>query len=639
MSVKTSCRTALLRLCAALAFVLSTTTASAYTERNLLTGRADLETLKAALVADRAWVPYPAYADRQGWADFLGEYRDDYIRRGEKRLDYEWRVVRATDYLEFERSGNRDVMESPLESNNRAIADLLLAELAEGKGRFTDQLINGVFQACEMTSWALAAHLVVQPTHRALPAYDYPVIDLVSGDMGALLSWTYYFMHEAFDRVDPEISRRLRHELQVRIMDPYVENDAFWWMGRNYRGQMLNNWNPWCNSNVLATFLLMEDDRDRLARGVRLTMESVDKFLNYIKADGGCEEGPSYWGHAAGKTLDYLELLAQATDGKVNVWDEPLVRHMGEYISRSYVGNGWVVNFADASAKGDGDAPLIYRFGKAVGSNLLIQHAAADADRDWREDDNNYSLFYKYIALSHLNEIRGEAKKHRSMEKPSFTVLRNTGIALYREKDTVFAIKGGNNGESHNHNDAGSIILYKDGCPCLIDIGVETYTKKTFSEARYTLFPMRSTYHNLVNFPPLEQHAGKMFRARILQMDERITSLDLTDAYESGNGLRKYIRTALFDREAGRITITEDFDSDKQAVLSLISTEKPEYSERSIVWSTFRADFNTVSKFSLDAISIMDKRLRKAWPETIYRTLAVLPHTAEWTISFSGGNE
>ena len=109
MSVKTSCRTALLRLCAALAFVLSATTASAYTERNLLTGRADLETLKAALVADRAWVPYPAYADRQGWADFLGEYRDDYIRRGEKRLDYEWRVVRATDYLEFERSGNRDV--------------------------------------------------------------------------------------------------------------------------------------------------------------------------------------------------------------------------------------------------------------------------------------------------------------------------------------------------------------------------------------------------------------------------------------------------------------------------------------------------------------------------------------------------
>lgn len=34
-----------------------------------------------------------------------------------------------------------------------------------------------------------------------------------------------------------------------------------------------------------------------------------------------------------------------------------MIKNMGEYISRSYVGKGWVVNFADASAKGSGDAP------------------------------------------------------------------------------------------------------------------------------------------------------------------------------------------------------------------------------------------------------------------------------------------
>ena len=31
------------------------------------------------------------------------------------------------------------------------------------------------------------------------------------------------------------------------------------------------------------------------------------------------------------------------------------VRRVGEYMSRSYVGNGWVVNFADASAQGGGE--------------------------------------------------------------------------------------------------------------------------------------------------------------------------------------------------------------------------------------------------------------------------------------------
>lgn len=623
MSVKTSCRTALLRLCAALAFVLSATTASAYTERNLLTGRADLETLKAALVADRAWVPYPAYADRQGWADFLGEYRDDYIRRGEKRLDYEWRVVRATDYLEFERSGNRDVMESPLESNNRAIADLLLAELAEGKGRFTDQLINGVFQACEMTSWALAAHLVVQPTHRALPAYDYPVIDLVSGDMGALLSWTYYFMHEAFDRVDPEISRRLRHELQVRIMNPYVENDAFWWMGRNYRGQMLNNWNPWCNSNVLATFLLMEDDRDRLARGVRLTMESVDKFLNYIKADGGCEEGPSYWGHAAGKTLDYLELLAQATDGKVNVWDEPLVRHMGEYISRSYVGNGWVVNFADASAKGDGDAPLIYRFGKAVGSDELKGFAAlmrkAPAAPNCGRDVGR-----TLAAIAVDKELREATPGHTT---PPFTWYDETQFCYLTTPGGLFlATKGGHNDESHNHNDVGTFSLWIDQTPVMIDAGVGTYTRQTFSSERYTIWTMQSNYHNLPLINGVAQRNGRKYKASYVEAQPGRFETNIATAYPPEAKVERWTRAYRVRKD--RVDVTDDFVLTETVAPNVVNfmtwgevdTSRPGRVGIRVdsVGAELRYDASRLD-LSVDTVALPDPRLSRVWGKQIYR--------------------
>lgn len=49
---------------------------------------------------------------------------------------------------------------------------------------------------------------------------------------------------------------------------------------------------------------------------------------------------------------------------------------MGEYIARSYVGNGWVINFADASAKGGGEPGVIYRYGKATGSIEMQQFAA-----------------------------------------------------------------------------------------------------------------------------------------------------------------------------------------------------------------------------------------------------------------------
>ena len=68
--------------------------------------------------------------------------------------------------------------------------------------------------------------------------------------------------------------------------------------------------------------------------------------------------------YAAGKLYDYLQILYDITGGKISIFKEPIVKNMGEYISRSHVGNGWVVNFADASAKGGGDAPLIYHFEK-----------------------------------------------------------------------------------------------------------------------------------------------------------------------------------------------------------------------------------------------------------------------------------
>lgn len=85
---------------------------------------------------------------------------------------------------------------------------------------------------------------------------------------------------------------------------------------------------------------------------------------------------PVYWGHAAGKMYDYLQLLYDATEGKLSLFTDPLIRNMGEYISRTYVGDGWVVNFADASAKGGGDAALIFRYGKAIGSDEMQKYAA-----------------------------------------------------------------------------------------------------------------------------------------------------------------------------------------------------------------------------------------------------------------------
>ncbi|MGL5261491.1 MAG: heparinase, partial [Bacteroides sp.] len=149
--------------------------------QKLLQSLATKKDLQASILPIDSWVKYPQYTNRHEWSKLFGKDKKHIITQAEKQLNYSWQAVTATSYLEFERSGNREAMEVPFNANIKAISSLLLGELAEGKGRFIDALVDGVYFTCEMTSWSLAAHQIMQPTHRALPTPINPVIDLVSG--------------------------------------------------------------------------------------------------------------------------------------------------------------------------------------------------------------------------------------------------------------------------------------------------------------------------------------------------------------------------------------------------------------------------------------------------------------------------
>ena len=123
----------------------------------------------------------------------------------------------------------------------------------------------------------------------------------------------------------------LRLEVDRRILTPALERDDFWWMG--FTPREVNNWNPWINSNWLAAALLLERDPARRARAVAKIARSLDRFIDSYPDDGGCDEGPSYWGRAGASLFESLELLHSATGGAVDVYrragrprDRPLHR-------------------------------------------------------------------------------------------------------------------------------------------------------------------------------------------------------------------------------------------------------------------------------------------------------------------------
>lgn len=528
-------------------------------KRDILQKKASEIGIEASLVKDFSEIDFPTYQSRDFWDGLPNELRRAYIEEAESFLDYDWPVVKATDYLEIIRSGDR---KQPVYAAPRAaLMAVVMGELVEGQGRFVDQIINGVWYYSEQTWWGWSAHL---PSPKGLPDIQRPSIDLGVGEIANILSWTWYLFHDTFDEIHPLISKRLKDELMYKVVTPYYERNDFWWQGLD-GSRNVNNWNPWTNHNMLTTILIIEDDWDKKVAGVEKVIKSVDQFINVYPDDGGCDEGPSYWGRAGASLYQNLDLLKLATNGKLDVYNQPLIQNMGSFIYKAYIDYPYFINFADADATTGSRPQIIYSYGKDIGDKTMQNFGAFLAKKqDWGTAIPDGKIDEQLIQLMLLDEIKNAPAKNALI---SDFWLPDTEVAGARDKagsseGFFFAAKGGHNAESHNHNDLGSCVLYFDGKPCLIDIGRETYTAKTFSGRRYEIWTMQSGYHNLPKINGVDQMQGRNYVAKnsTFSADSRkaIFSTDIAGAYPEKANVKSWVRSYRLDR-GKKFTVSDSY--------------------------------------------------------------------------------
>src|SRR5205085_5502751 len=325
--------------------------------RNLLTGGLSEQALAAALLPAAHWHPYPHVRDRADWEAVPPEIRAGFIQTAGQYLGTTWERIPATVTLQFIRNGNRSNYDAMNTRQREKLATLVLAEVFENQGRFLDDIANGIWAISEQTYWGSTAHLGMQRAGNGLPDVTEPIVDLFAAETGALLAWTDYLLGDRLDKVSPLLRKRIRTEVNRRVLRPAFERDDFWWMGFGER-KNVNNWNPWINSNWLAAVLLLEADPQRRSASVYKIMRSLDNFINVYPDDGASDEGPGYWGRAGASLFDNLELLRSATNGTVDIYRSPLVRNMGQYIYRVYIKDEYFVPMGDAAAKITPDAEL-----------------------------------------------------------------------------------------------------------------------------------------------------------------------------------------------------------------------------------------------------------------------------------------
>jgi len=615
------------------------------------------EKIAKVLVPREQWHPWPKWSDRKAWESLPEPVRKDLIANGEKYLRFDWPDLPATLFLEYSREGNRSRYEHGHFARRTALTDLIVAECVEGKGRFLDDIANGVWTICEESFWGVPAHVGAQKAGSGLPDPAEPVVDLFAAETGESLAWTCYLLGEPLDGVSPMIRKRIGIEIDRRILAPCLTRDDFGWMG--FSGGRVNNWNPWCNSNWLACALLVEPDESRRIAAVAKIVRSLDNFLDAYDDDGGCDEGPGYWSRAGGSLFDCLELLHSATNGTIDVYDRPLVKEIGRYICRVHIAGDYFVNFADASARASPPGEIVYRYGKRIGDEQLAAFGAYMFAKE-HGGGSGFADGGGYTVGRYLPEIFNATEVAAAPAKPA--LVRDVWLdgiqvmtARCREGTTegfFIAAKGGHNAESHNHNDVGNFIVYRDGRPVLIDVGVETYSRKTFGSERYEIWTMQSAYHNLPAIDGVAQSAGREFAARDVSYeadnDHAQLRLDLAATYPKQANLRSWVRTIRLNRGKD-VVVTEDYALEQPAgeiTLSLMTPCKVELQkEGQLLLATADAGEPVAAvrvlydgarlKAVTETIAVEDGRLRTVWPAQLTRILLKAEQPAlkdTWTL-------
>ena len=536
--------------------------------RRLLERQVQAVGLDGALVAREAFRPYPPASDHAAWERLVPEdRRRAFVAAAEEQLEKPWAVLPATRFLDYVRDGNRSRYEELLFSRREKLGLLVLGETLENRGRFADAIADGVWLLCEESFWGVPAHVGAQKRGAGLPDVTEPVVDLFAAETGALLAWTDYLVGERLDAVHPLVRERLRLEVDRRILTPALERDDFWWMG--FTPREVNNWNPWINSNWLAAALLLDRDSSRRTRAVAKIARSLDRFVDAYPDDGGCDEGPSYWGRAGASLFEALELVHAATGGRVDVYREPVVRAIGRYIANAHVAGEWYVNIGDASARVSPDPELVFRYGRATGDETLAAFGAWLAGRRGPYgpgDVDHYGSLAR--ALPALLDGGALARAAAAEPLPAEVWLPDLQMMAARETpgriDGLYvAAWGGHNAQSHNHNDVGNVIVFADGRPLLVDAGVGEYTSKTFSPRRYEIWTMQSGWHNLPAVNGADQQDGASFRARDVSFSATPASvrlsLDLAAAYPPEAQVARYRREVTLDRRRGEVVLAEEY--------------------------------------------------------------------------------
>ena len=432
---------------------------------------------------------------------YAREYLSQLDSEYERYKDSPIKELSFSSFEEYFRSGNRLAYEKEYFQRRTLLRDFALKAWRGDDGALA-RLENVMLAVCKEFTWVLPAHLGGDMFAQT--------IDLFAAETAQTLTEIISLLQE---RLSYTVMEQCINEVRGRVLDPFVNRaEPYNWES------MKSNWCAVCGGCVGMTALYLIEDNNILKSVTDILKPTFDSYISGFSDDGACLEGLYYWNYGMMYFTAFLDLYKQrmGEDYPVNT---DMVKRMADFGHKCCISDGITISFSDGYEHDRIYSGLSCYLSKAYGARAAQREYTAQLLGD---ECGRWCKAIRDIAWTDINDD-SEIKENAVLPKAQWALLRGG------EKSVVF--KGGNNGEPHNHNDVGNIIIVKNGKVLLCDIGAGEYTAEYFSQGRYNIFCTRSMGHSVPIINGCEQKAGGGYCARGFSADGNMACADISGAY------------------------------------------------------------------------------------------------------------
>ena len=580
---------------------------------------------------------FPPCSDRKAWENFAKNdlqkmYALYFINAAKADKNTPWPDCSIKHFTQFIRTGNRTNYEVPYFERRHRLITFAFAECLENKGEYIEEIAEGLWHILAEPTWVLPAHERYNPPDPVPLKCKNEPVDLFASQTGLILTAVIEMLEPQLQAYSQALIDRIKKEIIQRVIVPLeADGEEPWWLQKEIK--FPSNWIPWCCSNSFAAAVyVLKDDPQRLAKLVWKMHSAVDKFIGVYKNDGACDEGPQYWTPSVGQMFQFTDYLNRRTNGLYDdFFKQPKIRSMGEFITDLNLTGNYYLNYSDAQAKMTNLSPgLIYSFGENLNSDLMKSFVLNYIRKADIESMTNAQAVRSLSIMDYLMLFRLPAENNSlKFQTRALSYFADRQIFIARQnpenpaQGVIGCIKGGHNNEGHNHNDVAQFTVYVNGKPIIVDAGAGTYTRKTFSADRYSIWWIGGMGHNAPQINGHYQMAGIEYHAKVKEFnpapDAPSLTLDISKIYTPEAGVKEAVRKFTVDRKNGKVTVNDSLSmhnsTSNKIELKLFTPQKPvSFNDNSVKWDDAEMSLKNIKCVSVNEIDLEnDAKLVSVW--------------------------